>query len=148
MERVEVEHVFAAELSQAFSSITDIANWPKYWPGFVRIEDPANARWREPGDKVTVVLELLGRERPMHMELDRFEANALVVYRTRQDGLPDAQHERHFKAVPGGFEYRIVVSFQPRQGLRGLVDRLLVKRGVERGLRKAVGNIEELLEHD
>jgi hypothetical protein len=148
MDRIEVEHVFATELSEAFSSITDIANWPKYWPGFTRIEDPANARWSEPGDKVTVVLKLLGRERTMHMELDRFEANALVEYRTRQDGLPDAQHERHFKAVPGGFELRAVVSLQPRQGLRGLFDRLVVRRGVERTLRKTFGNIEELLEHD
>ena len=148
MERIEVEHIFAAELSEAFSSITDIANWPNYWPGFVRIEDQANARWSDPGDKVTVVLKLLGRERSMHMELERFEANALVLYRTRQDGLPDARHERHFKAVPGGFEYRAVVSFQPRQGLRGLFDRRVVRQGVERTLRKTVGNIEELLEHD
>lgn len=148
MERIEVEHIFAAELSEAFSSITDIANWPRYWPGFVRIEDPANARWSEPGDKVTVVLKLLGRERPMHMELERFQANALVEYRTRQDGLPDAQHERHFKAVPGGVEYRIVVSFQPRPGLRGLFDRLVARRGVERAMRKTVGNIEELLKRD
>jgi uncharacterized protein YndB with AHSA1/START domain len=145
MERIEVQHVFTADLDKAFSAITDIANWPKYWPGFVRIEDPANARWRVPGDKVTVVLELLGQERPMHMELDRFEENALVEYRTRQDGLPNAWHERHFKAVPGGFEYRGVVAFEPRPGLRGLLDRLFVKRGVERTLRKTVGNIEELL---
>jgi hypothetical protein len=148
MDRIEVEHIFAAELSEAFSFITDIANWPKYWPGFVRIEEPANPRWSEPGDKVTVVLKLLGRERSMHMELDRFQANALVEYRTRQEGLPDARHERHFKAVPGGFEYRLVVSYQPRPGLRGLVDRLVVRRGVERTLRKTLGNIEELLEHD
>ena len=148
MDRIEVKHVFANGLSEAFGSITDIANWPKYWPGFVRIEDPANARWSEPGDKVTVVLELLGRERAMHMELDRFEANALVMYRTRQDGLPDAQHERHFKAAPGGFEIRLVVSFEPRPGLRGLVDRLVLKRGIERSLRKTIGNIEELLAHD
>jgi hypothetical protein len=147
MERIEVQHVFAAELSEAFSSITDIANWPKYWPGFVRVKDPTNARWSEPGDQVTVVLEFLGRELPMHMELEHFEANALVEYRTRQDGLPDARHERHFKAVPGGCEYRAVVSFQPRPGLRGLLDRLVVRRGVERTLRKTVGNIEELLEH-
>jgi hypothetical protein len=147
MDRIQVEHVFAAELSEAFSLITDIANWPKYWPGLVRIEDPTNARWRAPGDKVTVVLELLGRERAMHMELDRFEANALVMYRTRQDGLPDAEHERHFKAVSGGFELRAVVFFQPRPGLRGFFDRLVLRRGIERTLRKTFGHIEKLLEH-
>lgn len=147
MGRVEVEHIFAAELSEAFSFITDIANWPEYWPGFVRIEDAANARWSEPGDKVTVVLRILGRERSMHMELERFDANALVEYRTRQEGLPDARHERHFKAVPEGLEFRAVVSYQPRRGLRGLFDRLVVKRGVRRALRKTVGNLDELLHH-
>ena len=73
MERIEVVHVFAAELGEGFRAITDMANWAKYFPGLVRIEDRANARWREPGDEVTVVLTLLGRERAMHMELDRFQ---------------------------------------------------------------------------
>ena len=55
MERIEVVHVFAAELGEGFRAITDMANWPKYFPGLVRIEDRANARWRKPGDEVTVV---------------------------------------------------------------------------------------------
>ena len=147
MERIEVEHVFHVELSKAFNYIVDTTNWPEYWPGFVRLEDSENAQWREPGDKITVVLKVLGRERSMHMELERFEANALVLYRTRQDGLPDAHHERHFNAIPKGFEYRAVIDFEPRQGLQGVFDRLVVKRGIERTLRKTVDKLDRLLEN-
>jgi hypothetical protein len=146
MKPIEVEHLFGVELSDAFSFITDIENWPEYWPGLVRVEDPTNARWSEPGDKLTVVLEILRRERLMHMELERFRADALVVYRTRQEGLPDARHERHFNAVPGGVRYRMVVAYEPRPGLRGLFDRLVVERGVERALRKTAGNLEASFE--
>jgi len=147
MDPIEVKHIFPVELSEAFSYITDITNWPEYWPGFVRVEDPANAQWSEPGDKVTVVLKSMGRERSLHMELERFQANALVLYRTRQDGLPDARHERHFKAVSGGVEYTVVVGFEPRQGVRGLYDRLLVRQGVRRTLRKTIDNLDKLFEH-
>ena len=145
MVRVEVTHVFGVEVSEAFSCITDIANWPEYWPGFVRLEDQEGARWSEPGDRLTVVLDVLGQERSMHMELDQFQVNSLVTYRTRQDGLPDARHERHFKAAPGGFEYTMVIAFEPRRGCRGLYDRLVIPLGVKRAMRKTIGNLERLL---
>jgi len=61
-------------------------------------------------------------------------------------GLPDARHERHFKAVPTGCEYRLVVEYEPRQGLTGLVDRLLVKGSVERAMRKTVQNLDRVFQ--
>ena len=44
------------------------------------------------------------------------------------------------------FDYRLVVEYEPRGGLRGLYDRLLVRRGIERALRQTVRNLEEVLE--
>ena len=52
-----------------------------------------------------------------------------AAYVSRQQGLPDARHERHFKAVPAGFEFRPVVEFEPRAHA-GLFDRVLLKRAV------------------
>jgi hypothetical protein len=37
VERVEAAHRFDVPLERGFAFITDTANWPKYWPGYVRL---------------------------------------------------------------------------------------------------------------
>jgi hypothetical protein len=118
MIRVEIEHTFAVSVGEAFGYITDTGNWAEYWPDFVRVQDPASARWTNPGDEITIVLKLLGRERAMHMKLKEFQTNALVTYVSNQRGLPDARHERYFKAVSGGVQYRVVVGYEPSRLLK------------------------------
>ena len=41
--------------------------------------------------------------------------------------------------------YRLVVEYEPRAGLHGVYDRLLVRRGIERALRQTVANLDEKL---
>jgi hypothetical protein len=146
MVRAEREHRFEVPLETGFSFITDPANWPQFWPGFVRIEP--GSRWSAPGDEARIVVRLLGRDVELRMTMRRFEVNRLVEYESSQRGLPDARHERHFTSAENGFDYRLVVEFQPRGGLRGLYDRLLVRRGVERALRQTVENLETALAAD
>ena len=143
MLRVEREHRFDCSVETGFAYITDIANWPHYWPGFVRIEP--DSRWSTPGDEAVLVVRLLGREVELRMKLSRFEPNALVEYTSRQPGLPDARHERHFSRQDEGLRYRLVVEYEPRTGLHGLYDRFLVRRGVERALRQTVANLDAKL---
>jgi len=50
------------------------------------------------------------------MTLRELAPNRLVTYRSTQTPLPDADHERHFRPVDGGFSYRIVVEYEPRRG--------------------------------
>lgn len=142
MVKIEIDHTFHVSVSEAFSYITDMSNWAEYWPDFVRFQDPANARWDKPGDEVTIVLKLLNRERALNMKLDEFQRDALVTYRSHQQGLPDARHERHFKAVPEGVGYRVVVTYDPRKALIGLFDKLVVKRAVEKAIRKTIENLD------
>jgi hypothetical protein len=71
MIHVEAVNTFPGSASEVFGYITDLANWAEYWPGFVRIEDEQNARWGQPGDKLTLVFELLNRDRTLHMELEQ-----------------------------------------------------------------------------
>jgi hypothetical protein len=138
---VEREQAFGVTVEEGFAFITDQANWPRYWPGFVRVEP--GARWNAPGDEARVVTRLLGREVELRMTLHRFEPNRLVEYDSRQRGLPDARHERHFAAAEGGgFRYRLIVAYEPRSGLRGLYDRILVRRGIDRALRQTLENLE------
>ena len=39
MVRVEEAHRFAVPVERGFAFITDTANWPRFWPGYVRLED-------------------------------------------------------------------------------------------------------------
>ena len=142
--RIDITHTFHVPVGEAFAYITDTGNWAKYWPDFVRINDPANARWGQPGDRITVVLKLLGRERELNMELENFQRDTVVTYRSHQRGLPDARHERHFETLSEGTEYRLVVEFEARPRLAGLFDRLIVRRAVTRAMHKTIDNLDQV----
>jgi hypothetical protein len=143
MIRVEHAHRFSAPLRAGFDYITDLANWPAYWPGLVRVEP--GSRWAAPGDRATIVIRLLGREVELALTLSELEPNRLVTYTSVQHGLPDARHERHFAAAGDGFDYRLVVEYEPRSGLRGPFDRLIVRRAVAGAMRRTVKNLEREL---
>lgn len=129
---------------EAFAYITNVDNWHEYWPGFIRIDDPERVTWGTPGDTLTIVVKLLGREVGLNLRLEEFQQNALVRYTSQQDRLPTARHERRFTPTPSGFEYTLSVSFEPRSGLRGLFDRLMVKRAIASALQKTVDNLERV----
>jgi len=59
--------------------------------------------------------------------------------------LPDARHERHFDPDGEGFRYRLVVEYEPRGGLKGLYDRVLVRRGIDGALQRTIANLERTL---
>jgi hypothetical protein len=141
--RIEREHHFGMPVEAGFAFITDMANWPRYWPGFIRIA--SGSQWSAPGDEARIVVRLLGRNVELRMTLRQFEENQLVEYESTQSGMPDARHERHFVPANGGFLYRLAVEYEPRSGLRGLYDRLLLRRGVERALSQTVANVDATL---
>jgi hypothetical protein len=118
-------------------------NWPTFWPGYVRLEE--GSRWGAAGDTARLVTRLLGRERELTMTVTTFEPNRLVTHTSTQPGLPDARHERHFEAEDGGFRYRLVVEYEPRSGLAGVVDRTLLPRGIRRAFRQTFAALEEAL---
>ena len=140
--RIEVTHTFDVSVAEAFAYITDMKNWPDYWPGFIRMDNTDAARWSGPGDQATVVIKLLSRERALHMKLEALRKDAWVKYVSRQHGLPDVRHERHFEAAPDGCRYRLIVDYEPRSGFAGLFDRIFVRRSVEQALRKTVHNLK------
>jgi hypothetical protein len=146
MLRIEVSHTLPVAVAEAFAYITDMKNWPEYWPDFIRIDNPAAARWSNSGDRATVVITLLNRELALNMELEEFQKDARVTYVSRQRGLPDVRHERHFEAANDGCVYRLVVEYEPRTSFAGLLDRLLVRPSVEHAMRKTVWNLDRLFQ--
>lgn len=138
--RIELARRLPVGVREGFDYITDPGNWPEYWPRLVRIA--AAERWREPGDRASLVLRLLRREVELEMELVRVEPYRLVEYTSRQRGLPAARHLRSFEDAGGELVYGIAVEYEPRSGWRRLFDRLLVRRAVERTLRETMENLE------
>jgi hypothetical protein len=49
---------------------------------------------------------------------------------------------RRFEPAGDGFVSRLVVSYRPRGGLTGLLDRTLVRRGIRRALRATLDNLD------
>ena len=145
MLHIEVTHTFDVSVAEAFAYITEMKNWPEYWPDFIRIENPA-AGWSNPGDRATVVIKLLKRERALNMELEAFQKDACVRYVSRQRGLPDVRHERHFEAARDGCVYRLIVEYEPRTGVAGLFDRTLVRRSVEQVMRRTMQKLDRLFQ--
>jgi len=143
MTRIEASHRFDIPVERGFAFITDTANWPTFWPGYVRLEE--GSRWRGVGDTVRLVTRLLRRERLLTMTITSLEPNRLVTYTSTQSGLPDATHERRFEPVDGGFDYRLVVEYEPRGGAAGVLDRLLLPRGIRRAFRDTFAVLEREL---
>jgi hypothetical protein len=142
--RIEVvrTHFFPVPADEAFAYITNVDNWPEYWPGFVRVEE--GGAWGSPGDRLTIVVKLLGRETALQLTLEEFQRSALVRYASVQDRLPPARHERRFAPSVDGFDYTLSVAYQPRGGLAGVLDRTVVKRAIAGALGKTVGNLERV----
>jgi hypothetical protein len=82
------------------------------------------------------VTRLLGRDRELAMTVKEFEPHRLVTYTSTQPGLPDAYHERHFEPDGNGFVYRLVVQYEPRSGVGGVFDRMLLARGIRRAFER------------
>jgi uncharacterized protein YndB with AHSA1/START domain len=143
--RLELTHRFAIPVRDGFDYIVEPRNWPEYWPGLIRVQP--GSRWRAPGDHARVVMRLLGGTVELEMTLRTFDPYRLIEYTSVQRGLPDARHERGFSSVGDGFEYRLAVEFEPRSGLQGAFDRRLVRRAVERTMRRTVANLEDRLHH-
>lgn len=134
MTRIEGARHYDVPVERGFAFITDTANWPRFWPGYVRLEE--GSRWGAAGDTARLVTKLLGRERLLTMRVTAFEPDRLVTYTSTQPGLPDAAHERHFEPDGAGFVYRLVVEYEPRGGVAGVIDRVVLARGVRRAFQR------------
>lgn len=143
MMRVEAAHRFDVPVERGFAFITDTANWSKFWPGYVRLEEGSS--WGAAGDTARLLTRLLGRERLLTMRITTFEPNRVVTYTSTQPGLPDAWHERHFEPDGAGFIYRLLVEYEPRGRIAGLFDRFLLARGVRRAFQRTFAALEQQL---
>jgi hypothetical protein len=143
VERVEAAHRYDVPVEHGFRFITNSENWSAFWPGYVRLEE--GSRWGASGDTARLVTRLLGRDRQLAMTIGAFEPNRLVTYTSTQPGLPDAYHERHFEPDGEGFVYRLVVEYEPREGVAGVFDRVLLRRGIRRAFERTFVALEEAL---
>jgi hypothetical protein len=138
--RVEVERRFDVSVRDGFDYITEPANWPAYWPRFVRLHP--SSRWRDRGDRARLTLRMLGRDVELDMTLARREPCRVVEYTSEQRGIPAARHWRHFDDADGELAYRIIIEYPARAGWRGVLDRTLVRAAITRSARETMDNLE------
>jgi len=141
--RIENAHRYRVPVEEGFAFITNTANWPKFWPGYVRLQPGSS--WGARGDTAQLVTRILGRDRELTMTVTDIQPNRLVTYTSTQPGLPDARHERHFEPDGAGFVYRLVVEYEPRHGVAGLLDRVLLGRGIRRAFESTFAALEREL---
>jgi Polyketide cyclase / dehydrase and lipid transport len=141
MKRISTTHRYDVPVERAFAFITNLENWWKFWPGYVRLEP--GSRWNASGDGARLVVRLLGRERELALTLTTFEPNRLVAYTSRQAGLPNARHERHFEPDSDGFLYRLVVEYEPRASLAWIFDATLLPLAIRRAFRRTFTLLEQ-----
>jgi Polyketide cyclase / dehydrase and lipid transport len=145
MVRIEKSRIFPVEREVGFDYITKPTNWSEFWPDLVDITNLEQTRWQQPGDTARLQMKLAGRLTELQMTLDELSPPALVRYHSTQQGVPDAMHERRFEPAAGGFEYTLVVSFDPRTGVAGLFDRTVVRYATSRALRRTLDNLAQRL---
>jgi hypothetical protein len=138
--RIEQQRRFDVSVRDGFDYITEPANWPEYWPRFVRL-DPAS-RWGDRDDRAWLTLRMLGREVELDMTLVRREPGRVVEYTSEQRGFPAARHWRHFDDADGALAYRIVIEYRPRAGWRGVLDRTLIRAAIARTARETMENLQ------
>lgn len=143
VERVVISRHFGVPAERAYAFITDMRNWSRFFPGFVSL-DP-ESRCSAPGDVASLTTKLFGRERRVQLTFERFEPNRSFAYTSRQEGLPDAHHERTFTADGDGFTFNLSVAYEARPGLRGLVDRVVLTPAIRRLLRRTLDALEVAL---
>jgi hypothetical protein len=144
MARLELTRDLPVALREGFDYITNVENWPEYWPKLVDIPNQESVRWREPGDRAAVVVEVRGRPTELRMALDEFVPYDRVNYRSSQDGLPDFRHERHFREAGGRLRYTLVIGYAPRAGFKGIFDRVVLPRYVRASLVETMDNLERI----
>jgi hypothetical protein len=144
MPRLEVTRDLPVAPRDGFDYITNVDNWPEYWPKLLEIPNRDSVRWREPGDQAVVVIDNRGRPTALRMTLEEFVPQGRVVYRSTQEGLPDFHHERHFGDVDARLRYTLVIAYDPRPGLKGLFDRLVLPRYVRASLVETMDNLERV----
>jgi hypothetical protein len=144
--QIELTGQLPVSVDEGFSYVTDIHNWPAYWPGLLEVRDAQHTSWAKPGDTARVVVRILGRPVELLMTLDELNpSESSFVYRTEARGiLPTARHERRLRSSNSGCEYTLAAEYQPRRGPRGVTDRLIVPRAVRRVFADTLANLERI----
>lgn len=146
MVTIELVHTFSVSVSEAFAYISDERHWHEYWPDFVRIGASAPEGWSRAGDKGIIVQRILWRDVELNIEMEAFETDKLMRYRSYQEGLPNAFHERYFTATPQGTEFRQIVTYEPRGGLYWLFDVTVLQWAITRALQNAIQNLDRIFQ--
>jgi uncharacterized protein YndB with AHSA1/START domain len=134
---------FPWDRQRVFTYLFDPTNWPEFIPGFGDVSGTQD--WGEVGGTCRGAVTILGRSKPVTFELLEVEPGERFRYRSRQAGLPDAEHIRVLHDEGGGTRLEGIVRSDDRGGVPGLLDRVLFRPAVQRKMDQAMRNAEALM---
>ena len=141
MTRVEVSCTLPVGIHEGYDFISSPRNWPLYWPGLLQVKQTSD--WEQPGDQIVMVQIVLGRPTELTLTLEERLPYERTIYRSTQQGLPDARHERSYQAAGDDLRYTMAIEYQQRSGATGVADRILLPRGVRRTLQESASNLQD-----
>lgn len=134
---------FPWDRSRVFAYLFDPTHWPEFIPGFTDVTGTDG--WGAPGGTCRGTVTILGRPKAVRFELLDVTPDERFRYVSRQDGLPDAEHLRVLSDQGEGTRLEGTVRSEDRGGIAGLLDRLVVRRAVQRKMDQAMRNAESLM---
>ena len=146
MMRVELSREYPIPLKQGYDYMTDPLLFPVWRTGMIEILDPEHAAWNQAGDGIRFAYRLLGRRVEGEAILDEARDAELIRFTGTVPGIPKVHETWHYRATgEDSFEVRTVQETEEATSLFGkAIDRTLFPRAIERDLRRAFDNLEEI----
>ena len=141
--RVEESIEINRPLQEVFDYVSDVANYPQWMADALEVRKDTEGPPQH-SDKFTVAIKSVGRRFETPYERTSYEANQGYTDRAVGGPVPNQRWECTFQEVPGGTRLRRSVEAE-MSGILKLLEPLQ-KRAAERGLRRDLKTLKDVLE--
>ena len=141
--RVEESIEINRPLQEVFDYVSDVGNYPEWMAHALDVRKDTEGPPQQ-NDRFTVAIKSVGRRFETPYERTSYEANRRYTDRAVGGPVPNQRWDCSFQEVPGGTHLRRAVEAEPGGLLKVLEP--LQKRAAERGLRRDLKTLKDVLE--
>ena len=141
--RVEESIEINRPLEEVFNYVSDVGNYPEWIADALEVrKDTAGPP--QQSDRFTLAIKSVGRRFETPYERTSYEANLRYTDRAVGGPVPNQRWDCTFQEVPGGTRFTRAVEAE-MSGILKLLEPIQ-KRSAERGLRRDLQTLKDLLE--
>jgi uncharacterized membrane protein len=141
--RVEESIQINRPLKEVFDYVSDVGNYPEWMADALEVLKDKEGPPQQ-GDRFTLAIKSVGRRFETPYERTSYEANRRYTDRAVGGPIPNQRWDCAFQEVPGGTRLTRAVEAEPGGLLKVLEP--LQKRAAERGLRRDLKTLKDVLE--